>query len=310
MDCLNMSERRREDLTARFSRSKAPGQTIGPDDPETGWPHASWPETRWQEAVAGRLRAESRVRESERRVQELSAELDAARAAAKAGALVVAKASHELRTPLNGIIGLSEILRHKAAAGLGAPEAARLAGDIHESGVHLLNLVEVLLDFSRLDVTDRGTPRRIAIRAEIDCALSALGPVAERKGIVVENACEPAVEWMADRRVFRQVAINLASNAVKFSPPGSRIRIAASITADALALHVGDQGPGVAEDERERILRPFDRGRDAERDGIDGVGLGLAIVAELLMRQDGRLVIEPAEGGGSVFTAVFPAARG
>ena len=304
-----MSERPREGLTPGFSRSKAPGPTIGPDDPESRWPETSWPETRWQEAVAGRLRAESRARESERRVQELSAELDAARAAAKAGALVLAKASHELRTPLNGIIGLSEVLRHKAAAGLRVAEAARLAGDIHECGLLLLNLVEALLDFARLDVTDRVTPRVISIRAEVDCALSALGPVAERKGIVIENTCDPAAEWMADRRIFRQVAINLASNAVKFSPAGSKVRITASIAAEALALHVRDQGPGVAEDERERILRPFDRGRDAERQGIDGVGLGLAIVAELLKRQDGRLVIETAEGGGSVFTAVFPAAH-
>jgi signal transduction histidine kinase len=273
---------------------------MGPGDPQPAW----------REAVAGRLRAESRALDSERRVRELSAELDAARAAAAAGALVLAKASHELRTPLNGIIGLAEILRHKAAAGLGAAEAVRLAGDIHESGVHLLNLVDALLDLSRSDVGAQTAPGTIAIRAEIDRALSALGPVAERKGIVVENACEAAIEWTADRRVFRQVAINLASNAVKFSPPGSRVRIGVSLTAEALALHVGDQGPGVAENERERILLPFDRGRAAEREGVEGVGLGLAIVAELLKRQEGRLVIESAEGGGSIFTAVFPAARG
>lgn len=259
--------------------------------------------------MAGRLLAESRAAESERRVQELAAELGAARAAAAAGALMLGKASHELRTPLSGIIGLAEILRAKAVAGLGAAEAGRMAGDIHECGVHLLALVDSLLDLSRLDATERATPGTIAIRTEIDRALSALGPVAERKGVVVENACEPAIEWAADRRVFRQVAINLASNAVKFSPPGSTVRIAASCTAEALALHVGDQGPGIPESDRERILRPFDRGRDAEQAGVDGVGLGLAIVAELLKRQDGRLVIESAEGGGSVFTAVFPAAR-
>lgn len=290
-----MSERPRDDLISGQRR----GRMASPDGPEP----------LWREAVAGRVRAEARAVQSERRLRELSAELDAVRAAAPAAALVLAKATHELRTPLHGIIGLAEVLRHKAAAGLCAADADRLAGEIHESGVHLLTLVEALLNFSRLEAADPATPGTIAIRAEIDHALSAIGTVAERKGVVIENACEPAVEWTANKRVFRQVAINLASNAVKFSPPGSKVRIAVSRGAEALALHVADQGPGIAEDDRERILMPFWRGRDAERQGVDGVGLGLAIVTELLKRQDGRLVIESAKGGGSVFTAVFPAAR-
>jgi signal transduction histidine kinase len=168
-------------------------------------------------------------------------------------------------------------------------------------------MVEALLDLSRLDVGRQAAPQTIAIRPEIEVALSTLAPIAERKRVAVENACESGIEWTLDRRVFRQVAINLASNAVKFSPQGSAVRIAATPHAEALALHVGDQGPGVAEDERERILMPFERGRDAERDGVEGLGLGLAVVAELLKRQGGRLIIESAAGGGSIFTAVFPA---
>jgi signal transduction histidine kinase len=247
---------------------------------------------------------------AELRLQEMLAELRSARAAACGSSMALAKASHELRTPLNGIIGLAEILRHKAAAGtIGSAEAARLAGDIHESGVYLLNVVEALLDLTRIDAGRQAAPQTIAVRPEIDGALRALGPIAERKRVAIENACAPGLEWPLDRRVFRQVAINLASNAIKFSPREAVVRIAATRCAEALALHVGDQGPGVAEDERERILRPFERGRQAERDGIDGVGLGLTVVAELLKRQGGRLVIESAACGGSVFTAVFPAAQ-
>ena len=264
------------------------------------------PEARIERALADCRLAEVRAAESERLVQELSAELRAARAAASASSLVLAKASHELRTPLSGIIGLAEILRHKVAAGtIGPAETGRLAGSIHESGVHLLNLVEALLDLSRLEITELATPRAIGVRDEVDVALRALGLIAERKGIAVENACDPGTRWTVDRRVFRQVAINLASNAMKFSPPGSRVRIAATESADALELHVGDEGPGVAEDERERILLPFERGRDAERDGIEGVGLGLTVVAELLKQQGGRLIIDSVAGAGSVFTAVF-----
>ena len=265
------------------------------------------PDTAIEQARAELRLAEARAEESESRLRELAAELRTARSAASAGSLVLAKASHELRTPLNGIIGLAEILRHKAAAGtIGSAEVQRLAGDIHQSGVHLLNVVEALLDLSRLDVTRHAAQQTIAIHAEVGVALSALGPIAERKGIAVENACCPGAVWTVDRRVFRQVAINLASNAVKFSPPGGKVRITATPSDEALALHIGDQGPGIAEDDRERILMPFDRGRNAERDGVDGVGLGLTIVAELLKRQGGRLIIESAEGGGSVFTAVFP----
>ncbi len=283
-----MGDRSRNDMRHGVSRPDAPVRPAG----------AGAPGARLAEAAS----------EGEGQRPELAAELRSAGAGASASSLVLAEASHELRTPLNGIIGLAEILRHKAAPGPVEPaEVRRLAGEIHESGVYLLNVVEALLDLSRLEITRCAKLRPTAICAELDAALRALGPLAERRRIAVENACDPAVEWAVDRRVFRQVAINLVSNAVKFSPSGSTVRIAATRDAEMLALHVGDQGPGVSEADRERILMPFDRGPNAERYGIDGVGLGLTIVAELLKRQGGKLVIESAEGGGSIFTAVFPA---
>ena len=298
--------------------NQSPPDTAGSDPrPEASIVGQDGAKARVEHAPAESRPAEVRAADSERRLQKLAVELRAARAAASASSLVLAKASHELRTPLNGIIGLAEILRYKAAAGeIGPAETCRLAGDMHASGVHLLNVVEALLDLARLDIvsraaTDRASndhaPRTVAIRTEIDLALAALGPIAGRTGIVVENACDAQIEWAVDRRVFRQIAINLVSNAIKFSPPGSKVRIGATHSHEALALHVGDQGPGVAEDDRARILTPFGRGHGVEADGVDGVGLGLTIVAELLERQGGRLVIESASGGGSIFTAVFPA---
>jgi two-component system, cell cycle sensor histidine kinase DivJ len=291
-------------LVAGFMRERSE------DEPTRGVPQPDGPVLEPERQLAEAPPGEAKTAASEDRMAELAGNLRSARAAASGSSLAIAKASHELRAPLNGIIGLAEVLRHKADAGTISPaEAGRLAGAIHESGVHLLHLVEALLDLARLEVTQQAAARTIAIRSEVDVALSALGPMAERKRIAVENACDPRAEWTGDQRAFRQIAINLVSNALKFSPAGSTVRIAATQSAEALALHVGDQGPGVSEGDRERILLPFDRGRDAGCEDIDGVGLGLTVVAELLKRQGGRLVIEAAAGGGSISTAVFPAAR-
>ncbi len=137
-----------------------------------------------------------------------------------------------------------------------------------------------------------------------------LGSIADQKRITVENTCPADFEWVVDQRAFKQIIINLVNNAVKFSPPATEVRISVTRSAEAMALHITDQGPGIGEEERERILTPFGRGQFAEDQKIDGVGLGLTIVSELLKLQGGKLSIESRTGEGSTFTAIFPLGAG
>lgn len=240
----------------------------------------------------------------------LTAALEVARQANATRADFLAKMNHELRTPLNGIIGLSEILRHKASSKtIPGAEVRKLTGNIHQSGMHLLSVVDDLLDISRLDVGNREfSPALVAVRAEIDSAVLTLVTIADKKRIEIRNTCEPALEWVVDQRAFKQIMINLVNNAVKFSPVGSTVWIEVTHTPDALSLHVRDEGPGIAEADQERILMPFGRGEDATNNKIDGVGLGLTIVSELLKLQGGKIFINSERGRGATFTAVFPSA--
>ncbi len=238
----------------------------------------------------------------------LTAALDVARKANATRSDFLAKMNHELRTPLNGIIGLSEIIRHKSTGDkFSGTEAHKLAGNIHQSGRHLLSVVDDLLDLSRLDSGTRElSPTRISVRAEIDAAVMTLATIADKKRIKIDNQCDTALEWIVDQRAFKQIIINLVNNAVKFSPPGSSVAVSVSHTAELMSLHISDQGPGVSRGDRERILEPFGRGEIAETQKVDGVGLGLTIVSELLKLQGGKIEIDSEPGRGATFTAVFP----
>ncbi|MEM9138456.1 MAG: PAS domain-containing sensor histidine kinase [Pseudomonadota bacterium] len=255
--------------------------------------------------VSERKAAEKELLQSR---EALTAALEVARQANATKSDFLAKMNHELRTPLNGIIGLSEILRHKAQ-GKTVPggDVRKLTGNIHQSGKHLLSLVDDLLDLSRLDSGSRKfSPTEVSIRAEVDASIVTLGSIAEKKRINIENNCSAFLEWTVDQRAFKQIVINLVNNAVKFSPAGSTVRIEADSTDDSMALSVVDEGPGITRGDRKRILRPFGRGEDAEANKVDGVGLGLTIVSELLKLQGGRLDIDTEAGRGSAFTAIFP----
>ncbi|MEM6622923.1 MAG: PAS domain-containing sensor histidine kinase [Pseudomonadota bacterium] len=238
----------------------------------------------------------------------MSAALDVTRKANAVRSDFLAKMNHELRTPLNGIIGLSEIIRHKASGKtMAAAEARKLASNIHQSGRHLLSVVDDLLDLSSLDAgTRKLSPVSVSVRAEIEAALATMGTIAEKKRITLENRCEPSLYWVVDQRAFKQVLINLVNNAVKFSPPGKMVWVEVVSSEDALTLRVCDQGPGISDQDRERILEPFGRGSYALNNKVDGVGLGLAIVSELMKLQGGRIEIDSTPGNGATFAAVFP----
>ena len=257
--------------------------------------------------TSDRRAAELKLLESR---EALTAALEVTRKANATRSDFLAKMNHELRTPLNGIIGLSEIVRFKSQSKNFTPaESAKLAANIHQSGKHLLSVVDDLLDLSRLEAGTRElSPVSVVVRLEIETALVTLGSIADRRRISVRNRCPEDFEWTVDQRALKQIVINLVNNAIKFSPPGSTVDVSLTHTDDAMSLHVQDEGPGVSIEDQEKILTPFGRSEYAETHKIDGVGLGLAIVAELLKLQGGHVEIQSVPRKGSTFTAVFPLA--
>lgn len=234
---------------------------------------------------------------------------DAAEDASRAKSEFIANISHELRTPLQSIIGFSEL------GLLRTGEQARLAGmfaDIHASGRRMLALVNDLLDVERIE-SSAGTLhlKRGDLRGPLHEVLRELQPLAAKRGVVLEEAL-PAGPMLAklDPLRFGQVLRNVVANAIRFSPEGARIEIAADLTpAGEWRLSIADRGPGIPEGELEAIFEAFVQS-SRTKDGSGGTGLGLAISRTIMQAHDGRIAARNREGGGSVFEIVLPARSG
>ena len=243
-------------------------------------------------------------RELQKSREALTTAREVARKADSARSIFMAKMNHELRTPLNGIIGLADVLRHKAMENrLVAAEVLRMTDNIQQSGTLLLSLVNDLLDLSRLEAGKRTlAPIRLDVLHEIEAATLTLAAIAEMKQIRIVIQCDDTLEWTVDQRALKQIIINLVNNAIKFSPAHSRVFITVTHGTEVMRLTVSDEGPGVSPDDRERILKPFGRGEAAATQKADGVGLGLAIVSELLKLQNGSLEDQQCRSGwGDVY---------
>jgi two-component system, cell cycle sensor histidine kinase PleC len=231
------------------------------------------------------------------------------RLAAEARGRFIATMNHELRTPLNAIIGFAEVMSSEIYGKLGAPKYKEYAGDIRESGSHLLSLIDDVIDFSAVDLGRRQLARERAELADIArSAARLLQPQAQAQGIKIEISGDlPAV--LGDARAIRQIATNLLSNAVKFSPPGGAVRVRAASPHDGrVGIAIVDEGPGIPPDEIGRVGEPFFRGRDAERHAIGGTGLGVGISRALAKQMDGAVELEVPPAGGTIASLMLPPA--
>lgn len=252
-------------------------------------------------------------------IQELKAERDRADVerqkaenANRAKSSFLANMSHELRTPLNAILGFSEVLEREMFGPLANRAYRDYAGDINTSGRYLLGLINDILDLSRIEagrVELREEP--MALVTALQNAQHLLGMKAAEKDTFVEIQVEPNVpKVMCDQRAVNQVAINLLTNAIKFSPPKGRVVMSVKrTTAGAVALSVKDNGPGIPAQEIEHALSAFSRGSVAAKKAIDGAGLGLPIVKGLMEMHGGRIEIVSDVGQGTEVICSFPATR-
>jgi len=221
----------------------------------------------------------------------------------------IAAMSHELRTPLNAILGFSELLATDAGAALPAERKEGYARIIHESGQHLLGLVNDILDLSRVEagayVLER-EPVDVAVLVGECAQMVALD--AGRAGVNVRLSLRPDLPPLdADRRALKQIILNLVSNAVKFTPTGGRVQVATRAGSGTLMLRVRDTGPGMSADDVARLGEPFFQAGDCTQ-RARGSGLGLAVVKGLVALHGGSFAVESAPGRGTTVTVRLPRA--
>ncbi len=224
----------------------------------------------------------------------------------------LATMSHELRTPLNAILGFSEVMKNEILGPLANASYKEYIGDIHSSGQHLLNLINEILDLSRIEAGRyelHEEPVNLAYLVEECRHLVSLK--ARNKNITVIERLEPDLPRLwADERAVRQVVLNLLSNAVKFTQSGGAVEVEVGWTAGGgQYVTVRDNGPGIPEEEIPIVLSAFGQGSIAIKSAEQGTGLGLPIVQALMRTHDGTFELRSKLREGTEAICIFPKAR-
>jgi PAS domain S-box-containing protein len=259
--------------------------------------------------VTERKRAEQEVR---RLQSKYTAELEARnREIERANRLkseFLASMSHELRTPLHTIIGFTELLEEQSEGALNDSQQ-RFLGHIHRDSAHLLDLINDILDLSKIEAGQLTLKMEIfPISRSIDEALNAIRPGAAAKGIAVEEHGSSDAEVNADPLRVKEMLYNLLSNAVKFTPSGGRVWVEIKTESGFVHVTVGDTGIGIAAEEQENIFGKFYQVGNTTSGVREGTGLGLSITQELVQMHGGWIEVESTPGQGSRFTFALPTA--
>jgi signal transduction histidine kinase/CheY-like chemotaxis protein len=244
----------------------------------------------------------------DRLTADLSASVDALTTASKAKSEFMANMSHELRTPLNAIIGFSDLMRSEPSTGEVSTVPTDWITHIHSSGGHLLALINEVLDLAKIE-SGRLELRRepIDLPEAIQEVVTSVEALSQRKQLEITVAVGP-LRVHADRKRLRQIITNLMSNAIKFTPDGGRIFVAARRVGTDIAISVADTGTGIAAEHLDSVFDEFQQVGDA-RAQTGGTGLGLALTRRLVQGHGGRVDLESELGQGSKFTVYLPAAH-
>ncbi|KQS97024.1 hybrid sensor histidine kinase/response regulator [Cellulomonas sp. Leaf395] len=219
----------------------------------------------------------------------------------------LASMSHELRTPLNAVIGFSEVLLERLFGDLNERQEDYLR-DILSSGQHLLELLNEILDLSKVEAGRMELePSTFSVPAALDYGIAMVRGRAAVHGITITLDVDPALDMVeSDELKFKQVLVNLLSNAVKFTPDGGHVFVGAHQVGRDVEVTVRDDGPGIAPEDRERIFEAFQQGRrGAPKE--EGTGLGLTLCRRLVALLGGRIWLETETGAGSTFGFAVPA---
>jgi signal transduction histidine kinase len=217
----------------------------------------------------------------------------------------LASMSHELRTPLNAVIGFSDVLLERMFGELNERQDEYVR-DIRDSGRHLLELINEILDLSKVEAGRMELdPAALSLPELLEQGLALIRERAARQRltVVLDVAPEVGVVW-ADEIKLKQVVVNLLTNAVKFTPSGGRVSVAASVVGDEVIVTVRDTGIGIAKDDLGRIFEAFQRGD--RRASTEGTGLGLTLSKRFVELHGGRVWVESSVGAGSTFGFAIP----
>ena len=237
---------------------------------------------------------------------------DAAEKANRAKSMFLANMSHELRTPLNAVIGFAELMHNEMFGPLGDKHYSEYTGMIQDAGRHLLDLINDILDMSKIEAGKFDIHREtISLGSLLEECVEMMHERAETAGVSLSvdvPAGAPALAF-ADRKAIKQILFNLLSNAIKFTPAGGRVAARCAVAEGAVILSVSDTGIGIPADQISQLGNPFVQLRNNAGTSHIGTGLGLALVRSLVELHQGSFQIESLEGVGTTVTVRVSAAQ-
>ncbi len=238
--------------------------------------------------------------------------MEEALSANRAKSEFLANMSHELRTPLNAIIGFSEILENEMFGLHGVPQYKEYSGDIHRSGAHLLDVINDILDVSKIESDQFNLREQAAAFPPIlDASLKIVGRREEASDLTIEKSIAPDFPTLhIDTRVLRQILINLLGNAVKFTEAGGTVLVEAKLEADgAPVIRIIDSGIGIDEEAIPHLTEPFYQADGTLDRKHEGTGLGLHLVNKFVGMLGGTIKIQSRLGAGTTVTVSLPKER-
>jgi two-component system, cell cycle sensor histidine kinase PleC len=230
-----------------------------------------------------------------------------AEAANRSKSEFLANMSHELRTPLNAIIGFSEVMTNQFFGALGNVKYVEYAQDIRRSGQFLLDVINDILDMSKIEAGKVDLEiESVLLPPLLEDVMRLVGPRAAESKLTIRQDIDCSRAFRADKRALKQVIINLMSNAIKFTPDGGTVTIAARAAKDGVEIRIVDTGIGIPGRDIDKLGRPFEQVENQLTKSKGGSGLGLAISRSLVELHGGSLAISSAVGKGTTVTVTLP----
>jgi PAS domain S-box-containing protein len=242
----------------------------------------------------------------EKEAERIAERAERANRANRAKSDFLSRMSHELRTPLNAILGFGQLLQTSPLA----PGDAESVEQILKGGRHLLDLINEVLDIARIEsrtlsLSIEAVSVHEVVRETVDLVL----PLAAKRGVALHTSGSDLPSFvLADRQRLKQAMLNLLANAVKYNREGGSATVSVDPMAGSTTIRVSDTGPGIRSEDRDRLFSPFDR-LGAERTGVEGTGLGLALTKALVEGMGGSIGVESEFGTGSTFWLALPPAE-